>query len=804
MTWVVRGGAPRYDAGEPSVARRSSISVASIGLASLGGLGGVACAPKFYAPHPCDRPDLTGCLVDEVKVVGARRVPPGDIKGKIATAETSRALAGVLEHVPIASLWDRITVDYEELDPFVLERDLQRIERLFKARGFYEARARAARVRKAGEPGEERAYVEIVVEEGPAVLLKSAKIVWKGEAPQRALARTKLAMGGLKLDAPFEEGPFEDVKQKLARAMTDRGFAYAKVEAKARVDLVTHRADVTYTIDPGPPTTFGRITVEGAGNLPVERILLVIDIREGRSFSTALLEKAQTALGDLRVFGSVDALPQLSKEGEARVTEVPVVFRVTPTTLRTTKLGFGVEAGTRVAFHGVAGWENRNFLGGLRFFTVEAKPGVVVNPLAIYGRSTSAPYGAVPELRLHASLQQPGFVEARMRGLVNADVNMTQLQPGYTLGYFELAGKTGVERDLWSGRVHLGLSLNTQIDTPLNLQIPGLSMASNCGGFHTLVIPYLQSTFALDLRRDQDGKRNALMPAHSGFYLSNDVQFAWGPGSRDIRVRPEARAYIPLSKRVTLAMRLGVGVLHAFGGTLTQEPSAPYSGLESDWKIDGKGCVVPSDPALTTPLSPGQVERSQWLQVLQLRGFYSGGTNSNRGYGYAGVGPQEPIPAISPVNHGILLPIATGGLAMWEASVELRFPIYDKLGMTVFVDASDVRQVLADFFQDTTASSDNMLTNVRFAPHLSAGLGIRYATPVGPLRADVALRIPGAQVLGTTCSVYDSSVVTPANAVWAPWGDPPSGKCYILPDYGQSGSFAGIPLAVSLAIGEAY
>lgn len=109
--------------------------------------------------------------------------------------------------------------------------------------------------------------------------------------------------------------------------------------------------------------------------------------------------------------------------------------------------------------------------------------------------------------------------------------------------------------------------------------------------------------------------------------------------------------------------------------------------------------------------------------------------------------------------------------------MELRAPIHEKLGATLFVDAGDVRWSALELASP-------------FAPHLSAGVGLRYLTPVGPLRADFGVRIPGAQVLGAgSCPVFN------------PGGSSP---CYLDARYGQAGTVFGLPLAVSLAVGEAF
>jgi outer membrane protein insertion porin family/translocation and assembly module TamA len=61
--------------------------------------------------------------------------------------------------------------------------------------------------------------------------------------------------------------------------------------------------------------------------------------------------------------------------------------------------------------------------------------------------------------------------------------------------------------------------------------------------------------------------------------------------------------------------------------------------------------------------------------------------------------------------------------------VELRFPLLGPLSGAAFVDAADVSPKRVDF-------------RLR-RPHPSVGAGIRYDTPVGPVRADIGYRVPG-------------------------------------------------------------
>ncbi len=94
--------------------------------------------------------------------------------------------------------------------------------------------------------------------------------------------------------------------------------------------------------------------------------------------------------------------------------------------------------------------------------------------------------------------------------------------------------------------------------------------------------------------------------------------------------------------------------------------------------------------------------------------FYAGGGGSIRGIPFQMAGPlnsdDDPL----------------GGRSLVEGSVELRLRPFERLGFVAFLDGgSAFTAVIPDFEEET--------------PRFGAGLGIRYATPVGPLRVDVAV-----------------------------------------------------------------
>jgi len=100
--------------------------------------------------------------------------------------------------------------------------------------------------------------------------------------------------------------------------------------------------------------------------------------------------------------------------------------------------------------------------------------------------------------------------------------------------------------------------------------------------------------------------------------------------------------------------------------------------------------------------------------------FYAGGGGSIRGYGYQLVGPLD-------AAHDPL-----GGRSVVEGSTELRYRLTETFGLVSFVDGGNA-------YATATPKPSKGL-------QWGAGLGLRYYTPIGPVRADIAMplnRRPG-------------------------------------------------------------
>lgn len=109
----------------------------------------------------------------------------------------------------------------------------------------------------------------------------------------------------------------------------------------------------------------------------------------------------------------------------------------------------------------------------------------------------------------------------------------------------------------------------------------------------------------------------------------------------------------------------------------------------------------------------GTVQGADLTDIPADRRFYAGGGGSIRGYAYQAASPR--------VANGDLL----GGRSFVETSLEVRFKITEKIGLVPFIDAGGA-------FTTAQPSTGNDF-------FVGAGLGLRYLTPVGPLRLDVAV-----------------------------------------------------------------
>ena len=101
--------------------------------------------------------------------------------------------------------------------------------------------------------------------------------------------------------------------------------------------------------------------------------------------------------------------------------------------------------------------------------------------------------------------------------------------------------------------------------------------------------------------------------------------------------------------------------------------------------------------------------------------FYSGGGGSVRGQPFESLGVS-----VIPGPEG---PVETGGMSVANLSGEVRVQVREKIGVVAFADAGRV-WAESSFGGETDW-------------HAGAGVGVRYKTPIGPIRLDIAGPVGG-------------------------------------------------------------
>ena len=225
----------------------------------------------------------------------------------------------------------------------------------------------------------------------------------------------------------------------------------------------------------------------------------------------------------------------------------------------------------------------------------------------------------------------------------------------------------------------------------------------------TVRVGLLSGTYIQDRRDDPTN-------ATRGIFNTVDLSFAsgvWGSEPDFFRFLGQNSTYHRIRGRVVLARTVQLGFMI---------PTGTLGGVQDP--IDPVDFGFNPDPRI--PLS----ER-----------FFSGGANSHRGFPINQAGPRDP---------GTGFPI--GGGAQFLNSIELRFPLrWQNMAGVLFHDAGNVYSKLGRISlggsQQSVTSNDLTVFDYDYMVH-AVGVGLRYRTPIGPVRLDLGYSVNPPRFVG--------------------------------------------------------
>ena len=564
----------------------------------------------------------------------------------------------------------------------LVKKSVTSIAQLYKDAGFQDVS-----VEPKVEDFEPEVDVTFVIKEGPQNHVASMQVV--GNDTQTVLALSRKYILRLQPGQVFSPKLLETDRSHMLAAYLDYGYLNATVRSSASPTADDpHKMNVTYTVNEGPQARISEVVLLGQQHTKPEFIKEVVHglVDPERPLSQGNLLQAESNLYDLGIFDWASVKPlrpvvtQPQEEALVKVHEAP---------LNSMDVGVGLEIIPRASNVPV----NSVAVPGLppisigNKFTVSQRS--YIGPRFSFaftrhnlrGRAETATIGTIL-----SRLDQRGFftyTNPRLHGsswsaLANISGERTTENPIYTA---ELAQASfQVERTLDVNKTKRAILRYSYKRANLyDLLIPELVLPEDRHvKLSTIEGEYLRDT------------RDKPLDAHRGVYQTMTIgvtSTALGASADFVRMLGQSAFYIPVKPWLTWANNFRFGLAMPFAGS-------------------------------AVPLS----ER-----------FFTGGADSLRGFPINGAGPQRPVLVCSnPADPATcsLISVPVGGDMLFIVNTEARFPlpITSGLGAVVFYDGG------------------NVYTNInlrQFAENFThtIGFGLRYRTPVGPVRVDIGHRL---------------------------------------------------------------
>ena len=582
-------------------------------------------------------------------------------------------------------LWRRLpfvrTKTYP-LEPIEVQKDVVRIRQFYRINGFFDARIDypASQLDTAANT------IRIVysVTEGEPVRVRRVALYAQDSTGEDVTFPAELRRGWDQLDdnttlqpgTRFTSVDYAVFKGEVLDWALDHGFPFARVFADSTFDLNNLAIDLALTLTPGPRARVDAIEVRGNTSVPDNVVRREVPLQTGKYFSQQRLVEGQRELFGLGLFRV--AVARVPAQPEDSTVTVRYEVRQGKIRLLRATTGYSRDEGAVVQ----GDWTHRNFWGEARQLNI-----------AVVARTGFAAFptdGLVARrLSVTASLRQPYLFNRRTSGMV-APFVLAENEPNLGNRYLEYGASASVLYELMEFRT---LSAQYTFGRVQPLELGGLGL----GAADVYNRSVLTGSAVL-------GRVNSFLNPRTGVLLRPTVESAGrllASGVDYTKLSNEATFYTVLSRRVDGAARLYMGRLFPQGASKDQ-----------------------SDPLVE-------------YRFDRIR-FYAGGASDVRGWGLNQLGPQllrvdsvyaartssGPLDSLT-VRNGRYE--AIGGLAKLALNLEARLPfpgLGEKWRLAAFVDAG---QVTEGSFSPT---------NLR----VGIGSGVRYYTPVGYVRLDVAVK----------------------------------------------------------------
>ena len=558
------------------------------------------------------------------------------------------------------------------LDEKQLRRDIAALQAYYHSLGYPDATVHLDRV----ELLENRRFadIHISIDEGEPNVVSAVDFEGTLILEEKDLRKDLLLEPG----APYNSSLLETDIYTIRGKYFDQGYLAVGIADSVRIE--DRKVDIRFYINPREQLHVGNISIDGNEDVHTGVIKSEITVKPGEVCRYNKVLETERNLFETGLFSVVDVVPE---HVDTLTNVVDIRIRVRERKESWVEAGFGVGnvLGSRV----FAEWGTRNLVGTGRTLRLKATyafdlfKGDEINPDQFKVSNTYYRYDAIYQQRRVFGLKLPTGLNAF---------------------------------DEWDNTVQ-------------GLEVKTLGAAVSVSHEYGRIREFgreglLVGSFSVeDIHRKQQTD-STLLDTRS---RSNILGGSASRDTRDFVLNPTVGEYRVVSTQ------LAGGILGGENDFYTLEASYQhYYGVGHMNDIDNR---VVRRPVFAWRLRGGYADsygRSSEVPVENR--YFLGGANSVRGYKESGLGPHDNTPQHNPLGGDFLL----------LANAEIRYPLpyvwrWNFSG-SFFLDSGNVwasaRDVHGSDFKFRSKIDDTDVNDYRYG----VGLGIRYNTPIGPIRLD--------------------------------------------------------------------
>jgi outer membrane protein assembly complex protein YaeT len=568
--------------------------------------------------------------------------------------------------------------------------DIARIQSLYRQRGFSAVKVSSQVDRQDTEGGMSQVRVSLRVGEGVRSAIESVSFTGNTAVDAETLRRAIATAPG----QPYFEPQITADADSIAVLYLNRGYPEITVRPDPKALGDGSKVELQFAIHEGPQILIDHVLIVGNDRTRRETILREVQLKSGQPLSQQDEDETRTRLASLGLFRRVD-ISYLQLPGEQQHRDVVITVEEAPVT--TIGYGGGLEGGKRlvrstetseaveefqVAPRGFFEVSRRNLFGkdrSLSLFTrVSFRPKVVGATSAATQSTDDGGYG------FNEYLARLTYGERRILG-TDADATIS----------------AGVEQGVRSSFDFNRRGASATITRRLSRMV---AVSGRYGIDHTRLLN-IKSNFAAQPEIDRLFPQVRLSSVSSS--LIRDT--------RNDSIEPTTGSLIGADGEVA-ARNIGshVGFFKTFLQAFTYQQLRGSNNLVA--VLGGRIGLATGFPRVV--VREGQTGTIVVDDLPASERFYAGGDTTVRGFALDRLGSAETIdPAGFP----------KGGHGLVVLNAELRIPVRGVLGAVAFVDAGNVFPTIDEMdFGELRAA---------------AGFGIRYRSPVGPIRVDLGIKL---------------------------------------------------------------